>query len=113
VQRMLTGGHGGAQPNSGVRMLRGQPWSVAGLLACLGEPGETLMSQRLMALELRARTGQAPLSTLPVLLPAPARPELLANWTTYYTKANAKLKAGDWYYQGKSMSVAARDARSQ
>jgi hypothetical protein len=95
-----------------IRTLRGQPWSVAGLIACLAEPGETLEAQRLMALELRARTGQAPLSTLPVLLPAAARPELLANWNSYYAKANGKLKPGDWYYQGKSMGTAAREARA-
>jgi hypothetical protein len=100
VRRMLAGG----EPNAANRTLRGQPWSVAGLIACLGEPGETLLSRRLMALELRARTGQAPLSTLPLLLPADARPELLANWSTYYAKANGRLKPGDWYYQGKVMA---------
>jgi hypothetical protein len=104
--------NGGAQPDSAVRNLRGQPWSVAGLIACLAEPNETLQSQRLMALELRTRTGQAPLSTLPVLLPAAARPELLANWNSYYAKANGRLKPGDWYYQGKSMGMATREARA-
>jgi hypothetical protein len=113
VRRMLTGQASGAdgdgsKPNPAVRSLRGQPWSVAGLLACLAEPGETLQAQRLMALELRARTGQAPLSTLPVLLPKAARPELLANWRSYYAKANGRLPPGDWYYQGKSMGQAAR-----
>jgi hypothetical protein len=61
-----------------------------------------------MALELRARTGQAPLSTLPVLMPKAARPELLATWSSYYAKANGRLAPGDWYYQGKSMGQAAR-----
>ena len=117
AQRMLTGralrveGEPG-KANAAIRTLRGQPWSVAGLIACLAEPGETLEAQRLMALELRARTGQAPLSTLPVLLPAAARPELLANWNSYYAKANGKLKPGDWYYQGKNMGTAAREARA-
>ena len=117
VQRMITGRASRVEGDTAkadvpIRTLRGQPWSVAGLIACLAEPGETLEAQRLMALELRARTGQAPLSTLPVLLPAAARPELLANWNSYYAKANGKLKPGDWYYQGKSMGTAAREARA-
>jgi hypothetical protein len=111
VRRMIEGegaDAGRPKPDPGVRRLRGQPWSVAGLLACLAEPGETVHAQRLMALELRARTGQVPLSTLPVLLPKDARPELLANWQSYYAKANGRLRPGDWYYQGKSMGQAAR-----
>jgi hypothetical protein len=117
VRRMLTGDASAAnadspKPDPAVRRLRGQPWSVAGLLACLAEPGETVHAQRLMALELRARTGQVPLSTLPVLLPKDARPELLANWQSYYAKANGRLVPGDWYYQGKSMGAASRPARA-
>jgi len=92
-----------------MRMLRGRPWSVAGLLECLQAPGETLQAQRQMALELRARTGEAPLSTLPLLLPAAARPELLANWSTYYAKAHGKLKPGQWYYQGKPMAASSKE----
>jgi hypothetical protein len=116
VQRMITGRASRAEgdiakADAAIRTLRGQPWSVSGLIACLAEPRETLEAQRLMALELRARTGQAPLSTLPVLLPAAARPELLANWNSYYAKANGKLKPGEWYYQGKSMGMATREAR--
>ncbi|MBN2574399.1 MAG: hypothetical protein JXP73_07525 [Deltaproteobacteria bacterium] len=108
--RMLTGRTGrdngdSARRDPKVRVLRGKPWSVAGLLACLGETNETLHAQRLMAVELRARTGQVPLSTLPVLLPAAARPELLANWNAYYAKANGRLQPGGWYYQGKSMGT--------
>jgi hypothetical protein len=115
VRRMIEGegaDAGRPKPDPGVRRLRGQPWSVAGLLACLAEPGETVHAQRLMALELRARTGQVPLSTLPVLLPKDARPELLANWQSYYAKANGRLRPGDWYYQGKSMGAASRPARA-
>ena len=117
VQRMITGRVAHAQDDRGkadnaIRTLRGQPWSVAGVIGCLAEPGETLQAQRLMALELRARTGQAPLSTLPVLLPAAARPELLANWNSYYAKANGRLQPGDWYYQGKIMATATREARA-
>jgi len=116
VTRMITGRASRAKDNdvkadSATRTLRGQPWSVAGLIACLAEPGETLQAQRWMALELRARTGQAQLSTLPLLLPAAARPELLANWNSYYAKANGRLKPGNWYYQGKSVPPVMQEAR--
>ncbi len=89
--------------DASVRALRGQPWSVAGLLACLGEPGESLAAQRWLTLELRARTGQVPLGTLPALLPAEVRPELLAHWQSHYAKANGRLPAGGWYFQGKNV----------
>ena len=92
-----------------VRLLRGRPWSVAGVLACLQEPGEPLQAQRQMALELRARTGQAPLGTLAPLLSSAARTELLANWSSYYAKADGKLKPGQWYYQGKPVSSSMRE----
>jgi len=105
ARRMLIGeivqGDGGAKPDPSVRMLRGRPWSVSGLIDCLGDPGETLQSQRWMSLELRARTGQVPLSSLPALMPAEARSELLANWKSYYAKADGRLRPGGWYYQGK------------
>lgn len=110
VRRMIAG-TGGESPSlaKNIRMLRGQPWSVAGLLDCLQAPEEALQTQRQMALELRARTGEVPLSTLPLLLPAAARPELLANWSTYYAKANGRLKPGQWYYQGKPMAPSSRE----
>jgi hypothetical protein len=109
VRRILTGhdsqaGDESAQPDKAIRVLHGEPWSVAGLIARLEASDETLQSQRRMALELRVRTGQVPLSTLPMLLPDSSRTELLANWNSYFAKANGKLKPGDWYYQGKPMA---------
>jgi hypothetical protein len=111
VRRMIAGpgDEDGASVAKNLRLLRGQPWSVAGMLDCLQAPDETLQAQRQMALELRARTGEVPLSTLPLLLPAAARPELLANWNTYYAKANGRLKPGQWYYQGKPMPASSRE----
>ncbi len=111
VRRMIAGpGHlDGACVAKDTRMLRGRPWSVAGLLDCLQAPDETLQAQRHMALELRARTGELPLSTLPLLLPAGARPELIGNWNAYYAKVNGRLKPGQWYYQGKPMTASSRD----
>jgi hypothetical protein len=108
VRRMLTGSvdEDHRPLDASVRILRGEPWSLAGLLACLGEPGESLEAQHWLALELRARTGQAPLGTLPLLLPAEVRPELLAHWQAYYAKANGRLPPGHWYFQGKSLARA-------
>jgi hypothetical protein len=84
-----------------VRYLRGQPWSIAGVLQCLASADESVTAQQRMALELRARTSQAPLTTLPLLLPDEQRPELLSHWATYYAKANGRMKPGGWYYQGR------------
>jgi len=113
VHRMIAGRGAddvrGRPTMQNTRMLRGHPWSVEGLLACLQAPDETLQAQRQMALELRARTGEIPLSTLPMFLPASARPGLLANWSTYYAKAHGRLRPGQWYYQGKPMAPSARE----
>ena len=108
ARRLLTGQpapDGGAPPrlDPAVRSLCGQPWSVAGVLGCLGSAGQSLQAQRRMALELRVRTGQAPPSQLPALLPAAARSELLARWASHYAKASGKLRPGGWYYQGKAV----------
>jgi hypothetical protein len=111
VRRMIAGPGDNQAPfvATDVRMLRGRPWSVAGLLDCLQAPDETLQAQRHMALELRARTGEAPMSTLPLLLSPAERPELLAHWNTYYAKANGRLKPGQWYYQGKPMPTSSKE----
>ena len=105
VRRMVTGRSapdgGGPGLDTAVRGLRGQPWSVAGVLACLGSPEESPFAQRRMAIELRVRTGQALPSRLPQLLPAAARSELLATWACHYAKAGGKLRPGGWYYQGR------------
>jgi hypothetical protein len=92
-----------------VRLLRGQPWSVEGLLACLQAPGEPLQAQRHLALELRVRTGQASPRPLPLLVPGAARPGLLADWNSCYAKANGRLKPGVWYYQGKPVNPSTRE----
>jgi hypothetical protein len=102
VRRLIVG-EGDRRGRDDGRLLRGRPWSVAELLARLQSSEESLQAQRWLALELRARTGEVPMSSLPVLLPPSARPELLANWSSYYAKANGKLKPGQWYYQGKPM----------
>lgn len=105
VRRMVTGRSSpdgdGPGLDMAVRALRGQPWSVAGVLACLGSPEESPVAQRRMAIELRVRTGQALPSRLPQLLPPAARSGLLATWTAHYAKAGGKLRPGGWYYQGR------------
>lgn len=85
----------------GVRGLRGRPWSVDGLLACLGSLDEPLQAQRRLALELRVRTGQPLPSPLPLLLPPAARAERLGAWANHYAKANGKLRPGGWYVEGR------------
>jgi len=85
----------------GARGLRGRPWSVGGLLACLGSPDEPLQAQRRLALELRVRTGQPLPGRLPLLLPPKARAERLEAWANHYAKADGKLRAGGWYFQGR------------
>jgi hypothetical protein len=88
------------------RLLRGQPWSVAGLLARLAAGDETIPSQRRLALELRVRTGLAPQAVLPSFASAEARSEALARWADHFAKASARLPAGQWYYQGKPAKLA-------
>jgi hypothetical protein len=92
-----------------VRLLHGQPWSVAGLLGRLAAADETVRSQRRLALELRVRTGLAPPAVLPVFAAAKARSEALAQWTNHYTRASARMPAGQWYYQGKPSKLARKE----
>jgi hypothetical protein len=92
-----------------VRLLHGQPWSVAGLLARLAAADETVRSQRRLALELRVRTGLAPPAALPIFAPPQARSQALAQWTEHYTKASVRLPAGRWYYQGKPAKLARKE----
>jgi hypothetical protein len=70
----------------------------------LEAPDETLQAQRRMALELRARTGQAPPGTLATLGPDHVRTASLADWKKHYAKAVGRLQPGEWYYQGKPVS---------
>jgi hypothetical protein len=109
VRRMIAG-DSAKDHTAGQRWLRGQPWSVAGLLDRLQAADQTLQAQQQMALELRARTGQVPPSGLPSLLAASARAELLAGWKSHYAKANAGLKPGCWYHQGKPAKAALKGA---
>jgi hypothetical protein len=95
-------------PSSGEpRLLRGQPWSVAGLLARLAASDETIRSQRRLALELRVRTGLVPQAILPSFASAQTRSEALASWADHF--ASARLPAGQWYYQGKPAKLARRE----
>jgi hypothetical protein len=96
--------------NAGVRMLHGQPWSVAGVLGRLKALDETVQAHRRMAIELRARTGQVPPSALPTLLSASDRCEQIANWDSCYSKSNGRLKPGQWYCQGRTMNSVSKGA---
>jgi hypothetical protein len=91
------------------RLLRGQPWSVAGVLARLAASDETIRSQRRLALELRVRTGLLPPAILPSFAPAQVRVKALAPWTDHFARASARLPAGQWYYQGKPAKLARRE----
>jgi hypothetical protein len=92
-----------------VRLLRGQPWSVPGLVACLAATNETIGSQRRLALELRVRTGLQPPTVLPSFAPAQTRSRVLAHWADHYARANGGLPAGQWHYQGKPAKLARKD----
>ena len=94
-----------------VRLLRGQPWSVAGLLARLVAADETLRSQRRLALELRVRTGLEPPAALPVFADAQARSLALGRWMEHYARSGGKMSAGQWYYQGRPAKLA-REGRA-
>jgi hypothetical protein len=90
------------------RLLRGQPWSVAGMLARLAASDETLGSQRRLALEVRVRTGLVPPAILPSFASAQVRAKALAPWTDHFARASGRLPAGQWYYQGKPAKLAHR-----
>ena len=90
------------------RLLRGQPWSVSGLLARLASTDETIVSQRRLALELRVRTGLVPPAPLPSFAPAQARAVALVSWTDHFARIGGRLPAGQWYYQGKPAQAAPR-----
>ncbi len=89
-----------------VRMLRGQPWSVAGLLARLAAADETVRSQRRLALELRVRTGLGPPAALPFFADSQSRSEALARWPDHYAQLGNRMPAGQWYYQGRPAKLA-------
>jgi hypothetical protein len=83
------------------RLFRGQAWSVARLLERLSDPRETVSAQRLLALELRVRTGVIPPSLLSCLASTKERASAVAGWTSHYAKSNGRLDAAKWYYQGQ------------
>jgi hypothetical protein len=85
------------------RLFRGQAWSVARLLERLSDPCETVSAQRLLALELRVRTGVVPPSLVPRLASTTERSRAVAGWTSHYAKSNGRLDAAEWYYQGKPL----------
>jgi hypothetical protein len=88
------------------RLFRGQAWSVARLLKRLSDPRETVSAQRLLALELRVRTGVVPPSLVPRLASTTERSCAVAGWTSHYAKSNGRLAAAEWYYQGKPLPAA-------
>ena len=85
------------------RLFRGQAWSVARLIDRLSDPRETVSAQRLLALELRVRTGVVPPTLLPCLASTKERSQAVASWTSHYAKSNGRLDAAKWYYQGKPL----------
>jgi hypothetical protein len=92
-----------------IRLLRGQPWSVPGLVACLETSNETISSQRRLALELRVRTGLRPPLVLPSFASAQTRSKVLAHWSDYFARTSGRLPAGQWYYQGKPAKLARKE----
>jgi hypothetical protein len=114
ARRMIVGDgsahpSGDALPAPAIRRLRGEPWSVSGLLSRLAAPNEPVQSQRRLALEIRVRTGLAPPTKFPPLMSVPTRTELVASWTAHFAKANGKLAPGGWYYQGRPVEPAGRE----
>ena len=88
------------------RLFRGQAWSVARHLERLSDPREAVSAQRLLALELRVRTGVVPPNTVPRLASTKERLGAIASWTSHYAKSNGRLDAATWYYQGKTLPSA-------
>lgn len=103
---------GGAEPDissaKGRRLFRGKPWSVAKLIEAVADPAESVSAQRLLALELRARTGIAPPSVVPSLASGGARSTTAVGWTRHDAKTAARLGTGEWYYQGKPLPSESR-----
>jgi len=108
ARRMVTGGrhHTTDRPVAGMRLLRGKPWSVSGLLSRLGAADEPIQSQQRLALEIRVRTGIVPPTRFPLLMSKADRSALLANWSRHFARANDRLRPGGWYYQGKPIKPA-------
>jgi len=88
------------------RLFRGQAWSVARHLERLSDPREAVSAQRLLALELRVRTGVVPPNIVPRLASTKERLGTIASWTSHYAKSNGRLDAATWYYQGKPLPSA-------
>jgi len=108
ARRRIAGEGSQAEANSVPgRLFRGQAWSVARLIERLSDPHETVSAQRLLALELRVRTGVVPPTLLPRLASTKERSEAVASWTSHYAKSNGRLDAAKWYYQGKALPSAA------
>ena len=92
---------GEAQPDPGMRVLRGRPWSISGQLARLAAPHESLQAQRRFALELRVRTGLPLPGPFPLLAATAARAELVPSLEAHFAKTSSRLSPGGWYYQGR------------
>ena len=91
----------GTSMNPSIRVLRGQPWSLAGLIECLAAGNEPLHAQRRLALELRVRTGQVLPVAFSPLAKGGARASMLSGLQNHFAKTSGRLKPGAWYYQGK------------
>jgi hypothetical protein len=85
------------------RLFRGQAWSVARLIERLSDPRETVSAERLLALELRVRTGVTPPNIVPRFALTKERSAAVAGWMSHYAKSNGRLDAGKWYYQGQPL----------
>jgi hypothetical protein len=109
ARRMVVGPEppdaGARSVSSPGRMLRGQPWSVAGVLDRLAALDEPLREQRRLALELRVRTGMTLPVPFPMLASAPARIALASQMGSHFAKAHSRLKPGLWHYQGRPLAL--------
>src|SRR5665213_450598 len=89
-------------PSGSVRLLRGCPWTVEGALERLADPGELILSQEWIALELSVRTGvRVP---RPLLLGAPTKEttEIAAAWQNALRQARLP-RGSDWLYFGRPL----------
>jgi hypothetical protein len=104
VIRSLLQGEGSVP--EAARLLRGDPWSVQGLLRILSDPDQPLALRRRSALELSVRTGKRPPAYFSEHATVKAWPNLTEAWTAHFGRLGQRLPPGQWYYFGRPFPAA-------
>ena len=95
-------GDSAAYPSGPVRLLRGRPWTVEGAVERLADPGERLVSQQWIAVELSVRTGVPMPRQLQPGAPTRELTAMAAAWQTALHQAR-RPRGGEWLYLGRPM----------